>query len=310
MKKIFIIYFLIFFCFLNQANSKISSYSRGQEVSGFIQLSNKTKFNLPNGKWEVFDRYVDSGYGMQWNLISLGRIENNELIEILEIGYANLAGAFVKYVDHGLNEIMFKDKYDGCYERPEYYLLELFKKGVTHNCFRIRHFDVFKELNNPDDITAKGYLAPLKQYLRSNSDVTIPKVGLSSFHSYFSRTAGGNWFIVQYLINPKYLNGPENNFFTEETSEYHKQNINRFSDHKKTMEKWISISAKRHKEIEIISNSKSHHKLQLDKYIFADSLELQSDELVDQIKKLNELYKSGVLSKKEFEKAKSKILNQ
>ena len=43
MKKIFIIYFLIFFCFLNQANSKISSYSRGQEVSGFIQLNNKTK---------------------------------------------------------------------------------------------------------------------------------------------------------------------------------------------------------------------------------------------------------------------------
>ena len=310
MKKIFIIYFLIFFCFLNQANSKISSYSRGQEVSGFIQLSNKTKFNLPNGKWEVFDRYVDSGYGMQWNLISLGRIENNELIEILEIGYANLAGAFVKYVDHGLNEIMFKNKYDGCYERPEYYLLELFKKGVTHNCFRIRHFDVFKELNNPDDITAKGYLAPLKQYLRSNSDVTIPKVGLSSFHSYFSRTAGGNWFLVQYLVNPKYLNGPENNFFTEETSEYHKQNINRFSDHKKTMEKWISVSAKRHQEIEIISKSKSHHKLQLDKYIFAESLELQSDELVVQIKKLNELYKSGVLTKEEFEKAKSKILNQ
>ena len=310
MKKIFIIYFVIFFCFFSQVNSKISSYSRGQEVSGFIKLNNKTKFNLPKGKWEVFDRYIDSGYGMQWNILSLGRVENNELIEIIDIGYSNLAGAFVKYIDHGLNEVMFKNKYDGCYERPEYYLLELYKKGVTHNCFRIRHIDVFKELNNPDDITAKGYLAPLKQYLRSNSNVMIPKVGLSSFHSYFSRTAGGNWFLVQYLINPKYLNGPENNFFTEETSEYHKQNINRFSDHKKTMEKWISISAKRHKEIEIISNSKSHHKLQLDKYIFADSLELQSDELVDQIKKLNELYKSGVLSKEEFEKAKSKILNQ
>ena len=66
------------------------------------------------------------------------------------------------------------------------------------------------------------------------------------------------------------------------------------------MEKWISISAKRHKAIEIISNSKSHHKLQLKKYIFADSFELQSDELVDQIKKLNELYKNGVLSKEEF----------
>ena len=241
---------------------------------------------------------------------SLVRLENNVAVESIEIGEMKTAGIYESLVNQAIYEALFKNKYDGCYERPEYYLLELYKKGVTHNCFRIRHIDVFKELNNPDDITAKGYLAPLKQYLRSNSNVTIPKVGLSSFHSYFSRTAGGNWFLVQYLINPKYLNGPENNFFTEETSEYHKQNINRFSDHKKTMEKWISISAKRHKEIEIISNSKSHHKLQLDKYIFADSLELQSDELVDQIKKLNELYKSGVLSKEEFEKAKSKILNQ
>ena len=133
---------------------------------------------------------------------------------------------------------------------------------------------------------------------------------LESYHTYFSRMVGAKSNEVRHSIHPKLLNAPESNFFTEETSEYHKQNINRFSDHKKTMEKWISISAKRHKEIEIISNSKSHHKLQLDKYIFADSLELQSDELVDQIKKLNELYKSGVLSKEEFEKAKSKILNQ
>ena len=31
--------------------------------------------------------------------------------------------------------------------------------------------------------------------------------------------------------------------------------------------------------------------------------------LVDQLKSLNELYKSGVLTKEEFEKAKKKILN-
>jgi len=30
---------------------------------------------------------------------------------------------------------------------------------------------------------------------------------------------------------------------------------------------------------------------------------------VDQIKKLNDLYKSGVLTKEEFEKAKKKLLN-
>ena len=310
MKKLYLVYFFSIFFFLTNVNAKIDSYKKGDLIFNKLKLNNKRYINLPEGEWEVYYRSTEHAAGMKFSVVSLGKVENNKIIELIDVGYANLAGMHVMYVDPIINEVIFKDPHDGCYERPEYYLLELYKKGVTHNCFRIRHFDIFKELNNPDDITAKGYLAPLKHYLRSNSNVTIPKVGLSSFHSYFSRTAGGNWFLVQYLVNPKYLNGPENNFFTEETSEYHKQNINRFSDHKKTMEKWISISAKRHQEIEIISKSKSHHKLQLDKYIFGESLELQSDELVDQIKKLNELYKSGVLTKEEFEKAKSKILNQ
>jgi uncharacterized protein YqgQ len=34
-----------------------------------------------------------------------------------------------------------------------------------------------------------------------------------------------------------------------------------------------------------------------------------SSESIDQIKKLNDLYKSGILTKEEFEKAKKKILN-
>ena len=34
-----------------------------------------------------------------------------------------------------------------------------------------------------------------------------------------------------------------------------------------------------------------------------------NDSLVEEIKKLNELYKSGVLTKEEFEKAKKKLLN-
>ena len=33
------------------------------------------------------------------------------------------------------------------------------------------------------------------------------------------------------------------------------------------------------------------------------------ENIVDQLKKLNDLYKSGVLTKEEFEKAKKKILN-
>ena len=35
----------------------------------------------------------------------------------------------------------------------------------------------------------------------------------------------------------------------------------------------------------------------------------QNSDIVDQLNSLNELYKSGVLTKEEFEKAKKKILN-
>jgi hypothetical protein len=35
----------------------------------------------------------------------------------------------------------------------------------------------------------------------------------------------------------------------------------------------------------------------------------KTNKIVDQLESLNELYKSGVLTKEEFEKAKKKILN-
>ena len=308
MKKKFIIYFLIFFCFFSQVNSKISSYSRGQEVSGFIKLNNKTKFNLPKGKWEVFDRYIDSGYGMQWNILSLGRVENNELIEIIDIGYSNLAGAFVKYIDHGLNEVMFKNKYDGCYERPEYFIVKVYKKGSTHNCLVIDHSDVHKDFFNPDDPEIAD--ADVKKWIK-DYNIKLPKVGLRSFHAYFSRLAAGKWYLLSYGIDPTILNAPKNKFISEETSEYHKNNISNYPEHQKIMQKWVSISAKRHIEFENIIKIIERHKLDLSALSPSNSVSIKnlSSDILDQINKLNDLYKSGVLTKDEFEKAKKKILN-
>jgi len=55
--------------------------------------------------------------------------------------------------------------------------------------------------------------------------------------------------------------------------------------------------------------AKKKHKLDLDKYIDS-TVSINSNYLMtDQLKKLNDLYKSGVLTKEEFEKAKKKILN-
>ena len=77
------------------------------------------------------------------------------------------------------------------------------------------------------------------------------------------------------------------------------------------MKKWTSIAAKRHLMFEKSVKAKERHLLDLGEFVSsAASLSNdQSDDTVDQLKKLNDLYKSGVLTKDEFEKAKKKILN-
>ena len=87
--------------------------------------------------------------------------------------------------------------------------------------------------------------------------------------------------------------------------------IENFPDHKKIMKKWISISAEKHKIFEKNVFTHDRHKLDLTNYYsekVKPELEI-SDKSLNQIKQLNDLYKDGVLTKEEFDKAKSKILN-
>ena len=51
---------------------------------------------------------------------------------------------------------------------------------------------------------------------------------------------------------------------------------------------------------------KKHQNIDLKKIVNNNN---QPNEMVDQLQKLNDLFKSGILTKEEFEKAKKKILN-
>jgi len=81
--------------------------------------------------------------------------------------------------------MLFKDKYDGCYERPEYFLLEFYAKGNTHNFFWVLHRDVDKQINNPDDPASRGSNVLLKKSIKDNS-IKLTKIVLTSDHGYFS----------------------------------------------------------------------------------------------------------------------------
>ena len=295
---------------LNSFNHvKAKLYRSGTIFENEIKFSKKFTLPLTEGKWEVINQY-EFNYFFQFKGNSIVRLKNNEVMEFIWIERANLSSYQNAYIDNAMNEIVFKDQYDGCYTRPEYYIVEVYSKGSTHNCLVIRHIDSNKELFSPDDPGAVN--AKLKKSLRDRS-IIIPPIMFDSYHSYFSRLIRGEWYVIQYMANPKLFNSPKINYLTEESSEFHKANISRYPEHKLTMDKWISVSAERHREIEKLLKAKEHHLLNLDKYILKnDNDYLNSDgkkNIIEDLEKLNVLYKSGAITKEEFEKAKDKILN-
>ena len=122
--------------------------------------------------------------------------------------------------------------------------------------------------------------------------------------------SGGNWIEIRHFINPKIINAPKSKFFSEETSEYHKMNILEYTKHQGAMNKWIAISSEFHRSFEEMVKAKSHHKLNLDQYYMPiKNIKKTNNQLIDQLNELNELYKTGVLTKEEFKEAKKKLLN-
>ena len=219
------------------------------------------------------------------------------------------AGKRISDVNIWIYKILFTNKHDGCYKRPEYYRLELYHKGSTVNCMILGHIDVNKELYNPDDKTLAYLDAKLIRWIEDNS-IEIPKIVLQSSHVFFSKTVTSRYYVVGHSITPKFFDGPKIEFFTEDSSEYHPLNISKFPKHKKFMDEFVSNESLFHKELEDKIRLKQRQKLDLSKNIIGGNTSISdNNDTIDKLNKLNDLYKSGVLTEEEFKKAKKKILN-
>ena len=265
LEKILLFSFLFLICFnyLSFVNAK--TYRIGTTLEKNIKFSKSLILPLSDGKWEVVDRFVDSYAFIHGKETWIVRLENKEIMEMILVAKLILSGTNMGEIDSAVNEIIFKDKYDGCYDRPEYYVFEHYSKGTSFNCLTIRHIDTQRELYNPDDPDTR-ITTSIRKYLRDNPSVKFPPIMLRSMHSYYSRLVGGNWYEVSYSADPKNFNSPQITKFSEETSEFHKYNISNYPKHKKTMDLWVSISANRHQEFERMSRSKKRHLLNLNKY--------------------------------------------
>ena len=308
MKK-FLLKFIFIILFFTSGSFALD-YKIGSKVSGSFEATKKLKIELPPGKWEVIERKSWAFYGLRAFTYTLARVEKGKVVEAIGLTELHTAGVYEGHLNPEIIKIFFKGKYDGCYERPEYYYLNFYRKGSTFNCFIVRHGIPEKTIYDPDDPYLRNAYSQIKKWIKENS-IELPKIMLSSEHLYFSRLVLGKIYGVQYSIDPSILNGPEISFFTEDSSEYHKYNIKNYPEHEKIMQKWLSISSNRHESFEKAVKAKERHLLNLSELVsLGVSLNInQSENTVEQLKKLNDLYKSGVLTKDEFEKAKKKILN-
>ena len=306
MRIFLVIFFLIFILFPNLLFSK--TLRIGDKIENELVFKKNLIIPLSEGEWEVVNKYTIDVIGFPLKIIDLVKVNQNEVMEYFSIGEFRLKGREMGQIDNVVLSAMFKDRYDGCYMRPEYYLLEVYRRGGTYNCFRIRHIDVNKEIYNPDD-PAHSQNGQIKLWIKQNS-IKLPPIMLESFHSYFSRLAKGDWLLVEYAAIPKIYNSPKLNYFTEESSEFHRANIDRFPEHKTTMDRWISISAKRHKYLEELFKAKNNHLLDLNKYIENNKIdEIGSKDIVTRLDELNKLFESGSITKEEFKKAKKILLD-
>jgi len=310
MKKIFGIVILSFLITISAYSDVKSRYSVGERINNKVILDNKISVKLSDGEWEIIERT-----GWRWGnfvgqYIFLVKTIKKEIAETISLGFIYTGGKRIADVNSWLYEVAFLNKHDGCYKRPEYYKLELFHKGATINCMVIHHTDVNKYIYNPDDKKFAYLNANTIKWIDENS-IDLPKIMLTSQHIFFSRQASSKFYNFSHSINPKFNNGPKTEYLTEETSEYHPFNLDKHPKHKKLMNKFISSESLFHMNMEESIGIKRHQKLQLSQYINkkAKIKKEVGGDIISKISELNELYKSGALTKEEFTKAKKKLLN-
>ena len=150
------------------ANSKITIFKNGAIHEGDVYWKHR-KITLPPGKWKVIEkRGWSEGF---WDAagVSFVQVSDNKVSSYFSFGEIDFKGRYQGYIAPLIDEILYHDEHDGCYKRPEYTLMKLFKKGKVHNCMILSHLDVEKELHRPDDAESKWTSAMLRKWLRETN---------------------------------------------------------------------------------------------------------------------------------------------
>ena len=293
-----------------QSVSAETWFKKNKTYSDEVTFRNK-KYDLPDGDWKMISKWGWHIIGIQANGVTLAQIENNTFKAIIDFSELTSPGKKPGLVAEFLYTSLIKNKYDGCYEKGEYYFVKLWRKGGSFNCLRLRHIDLQREVYNPDyNSEATGWAEPytygFKKFVEDNN-LTLPKILIQQRHMFYSQLTGGRAQVVTIDKNPEFFGVGPTLIGTEENSEYHKDNLSKYPKKKELVKNIIKDSYSYHENFEEIMKVRKHQKLNLNSKVKI-KIKKDSSTLANQLEKINQLYKSGALTKKEFEAAKQKLL--
>ena len=314
-KRIFPLFFLFFLFFtnLNSFEWRTNDWQTriNETISGEFKSSKKMSFPLEDGEWTLVDKYFEDVYATikAEELIFL-KFKGKTPVAYFSIGRIDNLGKWVAYISGIIQAEVFKPKKGGCRERQHYNYLNFYKRGFAHNCMIVTMLDVQKELYPSESDGDEVFTASLRNYIKKNN-IKLPSMFLeysASFHSMVVRPA---WYVMSYGITPEAFANYKPKFTSRETTEFHPGKINNFPEAKKVMEKWLIKSAQIQKNFEKFQTVKKYQELDLSEILQKD-LKMNNKNIQNSLSKelirLNDLYKSGALSKDEYEKAKKKVL--
>ena len=311
-KKILLI--LILICFQNILFANDFNSLKGEKIFNEFKINNKMKLPM-SGEWEVIDKHSEHVVaGIKVEGVTFAMMENNIPIKFFEIGRATGLSKWQAYLTSIIEAAIFNSKEGGCRKRQHYNYLNVYKRGNAHNCLIITILDVQRELNPSDYDPDRVFSLGIRKWTEKN-EINLPKIYLQYESSFFSMSVRDEWYVMYYAETPESFANYKPKFTSRDTTEFHPDKMENFPEAKKIMEKWTKKSARIHKDFEIFLNAKKSQKLDLSDYIVSKAKKKQkkvkfpNDNITEELIKLNELYKSVVLTKEEFKKAKKRVLN-
>ncbi len=262
MKKILFILLFFTLFFQNSLNAKNTKFYLGSFYSGIIKFK-FMEYELPEGEWELYDRYfdmIDELPSVRVECMSFIQNENNIIKAKYDLCEMNIGGLAPNQIGSFFVKEFRKGKYDSCILRPEYFYTNLYTRGGSSNCFMTRHYDVHKEVYFPDDPEDVGGVVRLEKYLKRNK-LTLPKTMLGSESWIIVPSVRDKFIGIGFFINPELFGAPNVIYAKEEKSEYHRDNIDNYPTQKKFFRDWTILQAVKHKEFEKKMRLKSHHRL-------------------------------------------------